>query len=749
MTVSTDLSGLTVTSPDVLRDPVRQAAVRRLLAAGTRSEGLDRLTALAAALLEAPFAQVSLLAAEQQHVASVSGLEPAEREGPAEDSLCTVTMRGGGPLAVSEAPTDPRVSSLPPVTSGAVGAYLGVPLADSAGNLLGALCVFDTRPRSWTSDQVGVLGELAPAVVAELELRAVTLEVATAAARLDLALSSADIGSFDYDMDTGELTWDDRLVALFGYEPGTYTPTFAGFEARLHPEDREEVLAALEAARTTGTFSREYRIVVPEGGVRWIEARGRVLRGRSGRSERMLGAAYDASWRHEADEQRERAYREREQAVVERERAYAQAEAANTRLQVLVDATSRLSASLEPVEVLETLAATVVPALGRWVVVAAPAELAAGMGAAAAPASSTTVVPVLVRHGDAGQQDALAGLVSRLPITTEDPYGVGAVLRTGVPEWLPEVTDAVLESFGFDDELLEGVRGLQVGRAFTVPLLSRGRRLGALTVAEPLTGVLDRALLLDLAARAAVALDNALLYRAERRTGITLQRSLLPREVPALPGLQAAARYLPGDDGAFVGGDWYQGVVVGDGLVVAMGDVMGHGMRSAARMGQLKAIVGTLALEGHGPGDLLSRLSRSVDDLLDVELATLLVARLDPVTGALCVASAGHPPPLLAVPGAEPAFVPVVPGPPLGTFPGEYAETDAELPAGAALLLYTDGLVEDRGSALGTGLERLRQALAAAPDAVEEAADHVLAATGRRGGADDDIALLLLRRSAQ
>jgi len=173
---------------------------------------------------------------------------------------------------------------------------------------------------------------------------------------------------------------------------------------------------------------------------------------------------------------------------------------------------------------------------------------------------------------------------------------------------------------------------------------------------------------------------------------------------------------------------------------------MGHGMRSAARMGQLRAIVATLALEGHAPGALLARLSRSLDDLLDVELATLLVARLDPATGALTVASAGHPPPLIAVPGAAPEFVDVVPGPPLGTFHGDPAESTAELPPGAALLLYTDGLVEERRAALGTGLEQLRQALAEAPADPESAVDHVLEATGRRHGADDDIALLLLRR---
>jgi serine phosphatase RsbU (regulator of sigma subunit)/PAS domain-containing protein len=732
---------------DLVADPARQAAVARLLAAGTRSEGLDRLTRLAANLLGVGHAQISLLTSEQ-HVASVAGLDldRVGTPGPAADSLCTVTVRSGGALAVADAANDPRVRRLPPVVSGAVGAYLGVPLVDSDGMVLGALCVFDEEPRTWSTEQVGVLGELAPAVVAELELRAVTLEVATSAARLDLALEAADIGSFDWDMRSGQLAWDDRLVALFGFEEHAFDGRFETFAARLHEDDADRVRAELERATSTGEFSSSYRIVLPDGRVRWLEARGRVLRGGPGRGDRMLGAAYDTSGRHAAEDERERAYREREQAVVERERAYAHAEAANTRLQLLVDATARLGASLRPEQVLDTLASTVVPAMGRWAVVAAAGDIAAAL-AEEDGAPPDVVVPLLVRHSDVRQQASLEQLVRALPLSLSDPHGLGAVLRTGVPEWLPDVDEAVLSSFGFDEATLQRVRDLQVGRAFTVPLLSRGRRLGALAVAEPLTGVLDRALLLDLAGRAAVALDNALLYRAERRAGITLQRSLLPREVPQLPGVEVAAEYHPGDDGAFVGGDWYQGVVVEHRLVLAMGDVMGHGMRSAARMGQLRAIVATLALEGHPPGALLERLARSTDALLDLDLATLLVARLDPATGRLELASAGHPPPVLAVEGDEPRFLDVPPGPPLGTFPGHYEQIAVDVPVGATLVLYTDGLVENRQEPLGTGLERLRGALHDLRRPPAQVAQAVLAATGREGGAEDDVALLVLRRT--
>ncbi|MCW2667653.1 MAG: hypothetical protein JWN57_2615, partial [Frankiales bacterium] len=235
---------------------------------------------------------------------------------------------------------------------------------------------------------------------------------------------------------------------------------------------------------------------------------------------------------------------------------------------------------------------------------------------------------------------------------------------------------------------------------------------------------------------------------AEQRTAVTLQRSLLPRDLPDVPGVEVARRYLPGATGAFVGGDWYQGVQVGDRLVLAMGDVMGHGMRSAARMGQLRAIVATLALEGHSPGALLRRLADSSDVLLDLDLATLLVASFDPADGRLTVASAGHPPPLLAPVGVEPFFVDVQPGPPIGTLPGRYDEVVVDVPPGATLVLYTDGLVEQRGEDLDDGLERLRVALADVKLPPEVAADHVLEVLGRQAGGDDDVALLVLFRAA-
>lgn len=834
---------------DLLADPARVAAVRRVLLGGNSAPGLDRLTRLAADLLEAPHAQVSLLA-EEQVIASIFGSEltDEERVGPPAASLCTVTVQLGAPFAVSDAHQDPRVRDLPPVTSGAVRSYLGVPLVATTGLVLGALCVYDGRVRSWNPRDVGVLSSLAESAIAELELRAVSAEMSTKATQLALALSAADTGSFDWDLVTDDLRWDDRLVSLFDYERDTFGGHIADFTARLHPDDRDRVEEAMKRTiETAGDLAVEYRIVRSDG-VRWVEARGRVLTGPDGRAVRLLGVAHDSTelreardrvvrvlesmtdafysvdrdWRftflnaeaekllgRSADELlgrvlweefpaalgsdfetqfrgatesgrptsfeayypppldgwyelrawpgpdglsvyfrevtgRRRAQSDREQAIVERERAYAAAESANARLSLLADATHVFAQSLEPEEVLQRLSDVLLPKLGRCVVVGLVGESAGEVLRRELP-SDDQVHVVHVSHVSPELQTVLERLATSVTRRTSDCFGVGAVVRTGEPEWRPVVADLPDRQPDLaDPQVVEDLQAIRPASALTVPLASRGRQLGAVTVADPAPDASDRALIADLAGRAAVALDNALLYRAERRTGLTLQRSLLPGQVPQLPGIEVAVRYRPGATGAFVGGDWYQGVVVGDDLVLCMGDVMGHGMRSAARMGQLRAIVATLALEGHGPGALLARLAESSETLLDLELATLLVASYSPSRRTLTMASAGHPPPLMAPLGVPPRYLDVEPGPPIGSLPGEYAETVVDVPEGATLVLYTDGLVEQRGDTLASGLEALRQALEDLRLPPEAVADHILEALGRADGAADDVALLVL-----
>lgn len=280
------------------------AAARRLVpkpASPTTPTALDRLTDLAARLLstesEPVTVQVSLLS-DVQTIAGGSGL-PAGSVGstsPIADSLCTVTVTHGGALAIDAAAEDVRVAQLPPVASGAVGAYLGAPLVGSSGSFVGALCAFCPSPRSWSIEDAALLEELAGAVVAQLELRALSSEYRSSQLRWDVALEAAGIGSFDWDIDSGRRDWDRRMQELFGYRPGEFQPHIDNGFDRIHDEDRAGVQAAVAAAvDSCGDYRAEFRVVLPDRTVRWLAARGRATAGPDGRAHQLVGTAYDTT----------------------------------------------------------------------------------------------------------------------------------------------------------------------------------------------------------------------------------------------------------------------------------------------------------------------------------------------------------------------------------------------------------------------------------------------------------------------
>ena len=266
-------------------------------APGDTSTGLDRLATLAARLLGAPSGQISLLT-DVQFVAGGAGLPAGAvgSESPLADSLCTVAAAGDGPLVVGDARADRRVQALPPVTSGQVGAYLGLPLTGRDGQVIGALCVFGPEPRGWSGSDIATLVELADAVVTELEHTALRRQYEGDRLRWQLAIDSAGIGAFDWDLVTGRLTWDDQLIAMFGYAAEDFDQSIEAFNARLHPDDLARVGEALQnCIATCGEYEAEYRVVRPDGEIRWVHARGRALPGPHRQAVRLLGAAYDTT----------------------------------------------------------------------------------------------------------------------------------------------------------------------------------------------------------------------------------------------------------------------------------------------------------------------------------------------------------------------------------------------------------------------------------------------------------------------
>src|SRR3954469_454275 len=283
---------------ELRRDPRRLEEALRLLPPVSGNPVLSRLAELAARLLNSPSSQISLLT-DVQRVAAGDAPHP-RAEVPLEDSLCTVTAAMPGALVVSDARGDERVRELPPVTSGQVGAYLGMPLTTAGGWAVGALCVFGPEPREWSDADIATLRQLAESAVTELELSALVRQYESDRVRWGLAIDAAGIGTFDWDLVSGRLSWDDQLTRMFGYDIDTFGQTIDAFNDRLHPDDAGRVNEALQQCiDACGEYDAEYRVVRPDGETRWVHARGRALPGSDGAAVRVIGAAYDTTGERE------------------------------------------------------------------------------------------------------------------------------------------------------------------------------------------------------------------------------------------------------------------------------------------------------------------------------------------------------------------------------------------------------------------------------------------------------------------
>ncbi|GAB2745839.1 hypothetical protein GCM10027072_47580 [Streptomyces bullii] len=291
----------------------------------------------------------------------------------------------------------------------------------------------------------------------------------------------------------------------------------------------------------------------------------------------------------------------------------------------------------------------------------------------------------------------------------------------------------------------------------TVPLQARGMVLGTVgfwrSTSDPFEEE-DLAFAEELAARAAVAIDNARRYTREHALAETLQRSLLPRSLPDQSAVDAAHRYLPALDG--VGGDWFDVIPLpGARVALVVGDVVGHGLHAAATMGQLRTAVHNFSALDLPPDELLGHLDELVTridseesaerDTEGVTGATCLYAIYDPASGACSLARSGHPEPALVLPDGTVEYVPVPASPPLGLGGGEPFETaELTLPEGSRLVLYTDGLIEDRERGIDAGLKALREALSHPGRTAEETCQDVMDAL-LPAHPGDDIALLVAR----
>ncbi|MGW4811167.1 SpoIIE family protein phosphatase [Kitasatospora cineracea] len=284
-----------------------------------------------------------------------------------------------------------------------------------------------------------------------------------------------------------------------------------------------------------------------------------------------------------------------------------------------------------------------------------------------------------------------------------------------------------------------------------LPLIASGHPVGSLILGfdrpRPFTAE-DRSVLTALGGLIAQALERARLYDAESAVARGLQQALLPHRLPAVPGLDITARYLPGTRGMDIGGDWYDVLPTPDGgVVLIIGDVEGHSVKAAALMGQLRSAVRAFA-SGDDPVETVARRTNHL--LVDLDaglLASCCLLRLHPGTRTLRAVRAGHPPPLLREADGRTTALDLAGGPLLGIDHDlDFPATETRLPPGATLVLYTDGLVESATATLSEGIDRLRTALAhATTPALEPLADFLLGQARHDAHRADDIAVLIAR----
>lgn len=280
-----------------------------------------------------------------------------------------------------------------------------------------------------------------------------------------------------------------------------------------------------------------------------------------------------------------------------------------------------------------------------------------------------------------------------------------------------------------------------------VPLLVGRNLLGVLHVgSRPVRRFYDEDVrLLQLVADRIALAIHARQSDVERQTAEALQRSLVPSRLPILTGLDLAARYVPGQ-GNGVGGDWYDLFVLPSGWqCVVIGDVVGHGLRAAVIMGRLRSALRAYALEGGDPAEVLTKLDHKVLHFEPGAMATVLYAKFEPGQERLHLSSAGHLPPVLAMPEGKVSMTDLPIDPPLGVRLGLRRRTTVlEVPPGGLLCFYTDGLVERRGSNIDHGLHRLCAAVTVGP--AETVCTTVMRRLIGSQMVDDDVAVLVVRR---
>ncbi|MFF9057888.1 SpoIIE family protein phosphatase [Streptomyces sp. NPDC014882] len=426
------------------------------------------------------------------------------------------------------------------------------------------------------------------------------------------------------------------------------------------------------------------------------------------------------------------------------------AEITGERLKLLYDAGLGVGTTLDVVRTADELARITVPRFADFVTV----DLADAVLHGEEPATTAKGMRRVAVCGIRDDQPLYekGRLIDFLPSTPQARgYGTG---RSELVTDLSTATGWQLQ----DPERTEQIVDYGIHSLIAAPIQARGVVLGTVNFwrSEEHAPFDQEELSLaeELVARAAVSIDNARRYTREHALAVTLQRSLLPRCLPEQSALDVGYRYLPAQSG--VSGDWFDVIPLpGSRVALVVGDVVGHGLHAAATMGRLRTAVHNFATLDLPPDELLSHLDDVVgridqdetcpDNPAAVVGATCLYAIYDPTTRHCTMARAGHLAPALVRPDGDVTFLDLPPGPPLGLggMPFQAAELDVD--EGSQLVLYTDGLIEDRTRDLDEGMELLRKALADRPERTPEESCRAVLESLLPERPTDDVALLVAR----
>ncbi|MFJ7042087.1 SpoIIE family protein phosphatase [Streptomyces sp. NPDC101112] len=503
-------------------------------------------------------------------------------------------------------------------------------------------------------------------------------------------LSALATGLWTWDSAAGTVTVDAEAARLLGLPPEPTTLTQAGARSRLHPVDWNEIVSVVQLAVAEDTLAEVRIRVMDEQGrvIRTVRSRSKPTLDPLHRSVELIGTIQEVT--------------EPSPQTAARAPAAVTGDWRRSREAFLLDAGRALAEARSTEEVLRVAAGLAMPGFSPD-----------GLAVFGVEGDRLTVI------GHHGHNHGDEGPFTHMPLETD--YPAAEVVRTGRAVYLSSPED-YKSRYPTAWPLAE-----QFDRrswAF-LPLIVAGRTMGAWMAGftYPVTFTPDeRSVLTTVARMLAQALSRAGAAETERELTDGLQRTMLPTLGPEIPGMSVAARYVPTGGGLQVGGDWYDMIALPSGrFALVIGDVQGHDVRAAGLMGQLRIALRAYASEGHPPDAVLSRASRflhgvtadtSGDTYTDLRFATCLYVEVDPVTGVLDIARAGHPDPAIRMADGTVLVRPTPGGLPLGIDPdADYPTTRLVLEPGETMLLCTDGLIETGGHDLDTGWRRIRTIL--------------------------------------